>query len=206
MAVDAGADALGFVFYEKSLRKVEPLAVRDVVAELPETVEKVGVFVDAPTEDVIDIVQRVKLTCVQMHSPLELNLDSILKIKKYCANLKVIYVRPGERLTEGGFFISERAKELLHALMFDSSSSESPGGTGRRFNWENAGPRLQAISLKIPIIVAGGLNACNIKQAIGLFQPYGVDVSSGVEALPGKKDPERVRAFIRAVREADKVA
>jgi phosphoribosylanthranilate isomerase len=90
--------------------------------------------------------------------------------------------------------------------MFDSGSAATPGGTGKRFDWENAATLMQAIGLNVPIIVAGGLHAANVKQAMGLFQPYGVDVSSGVEAKPGKKDPEKVRAFIRAVREADKVA
>lgn len=204
-AVDAGADALGFVFYEKSARRVEPVAVRDIVAELPEAVEKVGVFVDTHIDQIIDMVQGVKLTCVQLHSPEGWNLDSIARIRECCGKTKMIYVRPGKELTNGGFLISERARELLYAVMFDSSSAETPGGTGQRFDWENAGPLMRAINLNVPIIVAGGLNADNVKQAIGLFQPYGVDVSSGVEAAPGKKDPGKVRDFIRAVREADRV-
>jgi phosphoribosylanthranilate isomerase len=204
-AVDAGADALGFVFYEKSVRKVDLLTVRDIVPELPKAVEKVGVFVDLPVDEVIDIVRRLKLTGVQWHAPQGLDLDSILRIKECCADSKVIYVRPGKQLLEEGFFISERARELLYALMFDSGSAQTPGGTGERFDWQNASSLMQAIGLNVPVIVAGGLNAQNVKEAMELLQPYGVDVSSGVEAHPGKKNPEKVRDFIRAVREADRV-
>lgn len=205
-AVDAGADALGFVFYEKSVRKVDPLRVRDIVPELPEAVDKVGVFVDLPVDEVIDIVRQLKLTGVQWHAPQGLDLDSIVKIKGCCADAKVIYVRSGKELLEGGFFISEGARELLYALMFDSGSTQTPGGTGRRFDWQHASSLMQTIGFNVPVIVAGGLNAENVQEAMELLQPYGVDVSSGVEATPGKKDPGKVRAFIRAVREADRVA
>jgi phosphoribosylanthranilate isomerase len=206
IAVEAGADALGFVFYEKSPRKVSPTAVRDIVAESPVSIDKVGVFVDAPAEEMIDIVRRARLSSVQIHALQGLNLDDIVRLKEGCAGSKVIYARPGKDLVDGGFFISEQARNLLYALMFDSSSADRPGGTGKRFDWENARPLVQAVSLTVPVIVAGGLNPDNIKEAIRLFQPYGVDVSSGVEAKPGKKDPGKVRAFIQAVREADKAA
>jgi phosphoribosylanthranilate isomerase len=127
-------------------------------------------------------------------------------MKECCAGLKVIYVRAGQKLVPGGVYISERARQLLYAVMFDSGSAATPGGTGQRFDWENTGALMRAVAMNVPVIVAGGLNAGNIKEAMRLLQPYGVDVSSGVEAKPGKKDPDKVRAFIRAVREADKVS
>lgn len=206
IAVDAGADALGFVFYEQSPRMVSSTAVRDIVDQLPASIDKVGVFVDTPAEEMIDIVRRARLSCIQIHGQEHVKLENIEKIKGSMAELKVIYVCRGTELLDGGFSMPGQATTLLYALMFDSGSSTQPGGTGKPFDWKNARGMVQAVSLAVPVIVAGGLNTANVKEAIRLFQPYGVDVASGVEAKPGRKDPEKVRAFIQAVREADKTA
>lgn len=206
VAVDAGADALGFVLYEQSPRMVSSTAVRDIVDRLPASIDKVGVFVDTPAEEMMDIVRRAGLSSIQIHGHEPVKVENIEKIKGSMAELKVIYVYSGTELVDGGFLMSEQAKTLLYALMFDSGTSAQPGGTGKRFDWENARGMVQAVSLAVPVIVAGGLNTANVKEAIRLFQPYGVDVATGVEAKPGRKDPEKVRAFIQAVREADKTA
>ena len=206
IAVDAGADALGFVFYEQSPRLVSSPAVRDIVDQLPASIDKVGVFVDTPAEEIIDIVRRARLSCIQIHGQERVTVENIEKIKGSMAELKVIYVYSGTELVDGGFLMSEQAKTLLYALMFDSGTSARPGGTGKRFDWENARGMVQAVRLAVPVIVAGGLNTANVKEAIRLFQPYGVDVATGVEAKPGRKDPEKVRGFIQAVRDADRTA
>lgn len=206
IAVDAGADALGFVFYEQSPRMVSSTAVRDIVDQLPASIDKVGVFVDTPAEEMIDIVRRARLSCIQIHGQEHVKLENIEKIKGSMADLKVIYVCPGTELLDGGFSMSGQVKTLLYALMFDSGTPARPGGTGKPFDWENAHGMVQAVSLAVPVIVAGGLNTDNVKEAIRLFQPYGVDVATGVEAKPGRKDPEKVRGFIQAVRDADRTA
>ncbi len=206
VAIEAGADALGFVFYDKSPRKISRTAARDIAAELPAHIDKVGVFVDISAEEIIDVVRKVHLSGAQFHAQGHLKVDDVAVIKEANADLKMIYVLPGRELIDGGLFVSERARKLLYALMFDSGSADRPGGTGEQFDWAGSRGMVQMASLTIPVIVAGGLNAANVKAAIRLFQPFGVDVSSGVETSPGKKDPAKVRAFIQAVREADKAA
>jgi phosphoribosylanthranilate isomerase len=114
-------------------------------------------------------------------------------------------VIPGEELSDGGFFIAEELKNALHAMLIDSSSAGQPGGTGTQFDWEKARGLVEMLGLRIPTIVAGGLTPKNVGQALALLHPWGVDVSSGVESKPGKKDPEEVRAFIAAVRQAERL-
>ena len=117
---------------------------------------------------------------------------------------KVIPVIPGDSLKNGGVLINERVYDNVFALLFDSQSNGEVGGTGTTFDWRGTRAMVQVISLKLPVIVAGGLTALNVSEAIRLLQPFGVDVSSGVEALPGKKDAAKVDAFIQAVRGANK--
>ena len=211
MAVDAGADALGFVFWEKSPRKVDPETAREIVAAMPERVEKVGVFVDDSSERVMEIVERTGLTAAQLY-------------KKDCAEAvglapsttksqpKIIFVVPGDQfgssggmhLESGSWFISKRFRDGLFALLLDSSSDAEPGGTGRRFDWTRVRGVAHAMNSVCRTIVAGGLDPSNVGVAMALLRPWGVDVSSGVEASPGKKDPEKVRAFVAAVRAAEK--
>jgi phosphoribosylanthranilate isomerase len=115
---------------------------------------------------------------------------------------KVIPVVAGDSLKKHGVAISEEARDKVFALLFDAQSNGSMGGTGTTFDWRGTRAMVQVISLQVPVIVAGGLHAGNVAEAIRLLQPFGVDVSSGVEARPGKKDPAKVRAFIQAVRGA----
>src|SRR6202040_3899836 len=96
---------------------------------------------------------------------------------------------------------SDRVRNQIFAILLDSRSDGTAGGTGATFNWGAVRDMVQAISLVVPVIVAGGLTPANVSEAMRLFQPFGLDVASGVEARPGKKDPEKVRAFVKAVRE-----
>ncbi len=215
VAVDAGADAVGFVFYEKSPRKIDPDTARAVVENLPADVEKVGVFVDDPAQVVRDIAERVGLTAVQLYSAECVEaLGSILDSSplKSGPRPKLILVVSGDQfaasggmqLLNGMWMISKRLRDSLFALLVDSSSDSRPGGTGRPFDWTRARGMLPGMGAIRPTIVAGGLTPSNVKVALAVLQhPWGVDVSSGVEARPGKKDPAKVLAFVNAVSQAD---
>lgn len=203
-AVNAGSDALGFVFDEKSPRKAEVGATREIVRQVPGNVEKVGVFVDHAPEQVREIVAETGLTLVQLHGKqlLDRVWNSSLPAEQSVGVKKVIPVVAGDSLKKHGVAISGEARDNVFALLFDAQSNGSMGGTGTTFDWRGTRAMVQVISLKVPVIVAGGLNAGNVAEAIRLLQPFGVDVSSGVEARPGKKDPAKVNAFIQAVRGA----
>lgn len=207
-AVNAGADALGFVFYDKSPRKIEPDIARRIIGQLPPSIETVGVMVDDSIERIRDVVQQTGLTAVQVHVGHggSGRMQDLLVMNQNQAGTKVIAALPADDLGKEGLFPLGSTKKMFYALMLDSGSSAAPGGTGRTFDWRKARAMVQFLSINLPVIVAGGLTALNVAEAIGLFQPWGVDVASGVEARPGKKDPEKVRAFIAAVRSAEKVA
>jgi phosphoribosylanthranilate isomerase len=207
-AVDAGANALGFVFYEGSPRKAEIGTTREIIRQVPENVEKVGVFVDHEPEEVRAIVSQTGLTMAQLHGKQVLDRvwNAGLPVEQSIGVRKVIPVIPGDSLKDRGVAISEGAQDKVFALLLDAQSNGSMGGTGSTFDWRGTRAMVQVISLKLPVIVAGGLNPPNIAEAIRLLQPFGVDVSSGVEARPGKKDPAKISAFIQAVRDAEKIA
>lgn len=208
VAVDAGADAVGFVFYEKSPRCVTVEKAREIVAKLPENVEKVGVFVDAGCERIREIVLSASLSAVQLHG--KSSLDSVWRDRRPAAECvgvsKVIPMIPSSVLSDkgDGIMIQERPSERVFALLIDKQVNGASGGTGITFDWEASRGIIQRLSLQFPVVIAGGLAVDKVRDAIKMFQPFGVDVVSGVEASPGKKDPEKVRAFVRAVREMDR--
>ena len=208
VAVEAGADAVGFVFYEKSPRKISVEAARQIVKKLPAGVEKVGVFVDADSKTILEVVSRAGLTAVQLHGTQ--SSESVLgdpRSTVECVGAKKLIVMiHGDSLKDGGFFMGTGAGAKPFAVLLDSSSKGVTGGTGTTFDWDKTSARVQAIRLNVPIIVAGGLTPTNIGEAMRTLHPFGVDVASGVEARPGKKDAENVRAFVRAVREIDRKA
>src|ERR1700676_175259 len=203
-AVDAGADAVGFVFYEKSPRNISVEAARDIVRKLPEGVEKVGVFVDLEPERIRETVMEVGLTVVQLHG--KRSAESVcrdLELSPDCVGVsKVILMIQGDSLKDDVLFGVTVSN--MFAILLDSRSNGATGGTGATFDWDGTWRVVQEMSLMVPVIVAGGLTPVNVREAMRLFQPFGVDVVSGVEARPGKKDPEKVRAFVKAVREADR--
>lgn len=183
-AVEAGADALGFVFAD-SPRRVTPAAAEAIVSELPPLVSVVGVFVNSRVEEVTEVARRVGLDAVQLHgdeSPADCERLPLKVIKRFniLENDTTDVLRA--RL--------ERYRVAAHLL--------DPGaGSGRTFAWN------LARGLPGPLIVSGGLTPENVGEAIRVLRPYAVDVSSGVEDAPGRKNLEKVSAFVRAVREAD---
>jgi phosphoribosylanthranilate isomerase len=205
LAVDAGANAVGFVFYEKSPRCVSVETAQKINQKLPERVEKVGVFVDASCDEISKAVNRAGLTAVQLHG--KRSQESVWQdprpVRESVGVSKVIPMVPSDALKDanGGVFFSNRIE--IFALLIDSQVNGSSGGTGSTFDWESARGMVQALSLSFPVIIAGGLGPANAAKALEIFQPFGVDVASGVEQMPGKKDPDKVRAFVRAVRRVD---
>jgi phosphoribosylanthranilate isomerase len=201
--VEAGADALGFVFYARSPRKIAPEHVRQVTAKLPDRVEKVGVFVDADPEHIHAVVSETGLTAVQLHRKSLLRPWEGLPPTECLGVSKFIPVIAGDSLKDG-FVISQRPPEGIFALLLDARSDGASGGTGTTFDWEATQGTVQSVGLLVPVIVAGGLTPSNVPRALKLLQPFGVDVASGVEVYPGKKDPDKVRQFINAVRNTDR--
>jgi phosphoribosylanthranilate isomerase len=200
--VDAGADALGFVFYEKSPRKIDLESAREIVKKLPSNIEKVGVFVNESVETILGTAVKTGLTAAQLHG-VESREPEFVRALKTVRDLKVFLVLPATEISRG-FEWNKDAEAGIGGVFFDSGTPQLPGGTGRIFDWKAAASGIQAICEKLNVIVAGGLNSTNVADAIRILKPWGVDVASGVEARPGKKDPEKVRAFIDAVRQTEK--
>jgi phosphoribosylanthranilate isomerase len=209
VAVDAGADAVGFVFYEKSPRNVSVETAREIVKKLPQSVEKVGVFVGAAAET-INAINEAGLTAAQLYIGNEeqaLTLDDDILQQLPCRVIVAISLALLSEDRLCGFHVSKKVNDRILGLLIDSGNSQRPGGTGERFDWaslQNMVPLMDRAGLRL--VVAGGLKPENVGQAMATLKPWGVDVASGVEAHPGKKDPTKVRAFVRAVREADKKA
>ncbi len=226
LAVEAGADALGFVFYEKSPRNISAEVAREIVSRLPERVEKVGVFVDASGFHPVDIVRQAGLTAIQNSLGF---LPAVAKTPQMVVAFagfprppKLFLSFPAAWFFGGAEKIKELAECFSHlrrdisgrpvspqgwfdTFFLDSSTAQQPGGTGRVFDWEKVVPVAEGMQERgFKLVVAGGLTPANVADAIRILKPWGVDVASGVEAKPGKKDPEKVRAFIEAVRKADK--
>jgi phosphoribosylanthranilate isomerase len=201
VAVDAGADAVGFVFYEKSPRCVSVETAREICEELPESVEKVGVFVNEVEGALCDVADQVGLTSVQMHGDNEDPhvADLIVDRRPELTVLAVVSMRHPNPQGCAGMW----RPDSVRAFLVDSGTSSKHGGTGESFDWNSAIAVLDDVKRIGKVIVAGGLTSTNVSEAMSILQPWGVDVVSGVEASPGKKDPEKVRAFVRAVREMD---
>ncbi|HZR58606.1 MAG TPA: phosphoribosylanthranilate isomerase [Terriglobales bacterium] len=211
-AVDAGADALGFIFYAKSPRNVDPETVREIVAKLPDMIEKVGVFVGTSMLDASDIADRCRLDMVQLYVPFSIEtslreaspLGAIAsgQLKKTLLAFSAPDLMGDNPRINVEF--SSFTKTAFNTILLDSGTSQQPGGTGRPFDWKAAVPLLESMRQNLNVVIAGGLNPSNVTEAIRILNPWGVDVVSGVESSPGKKDPEKVRAFISAVRKFEK--
>jgi phosphoribosylanthranilate isomerase len=204
VAVEAGADAVGFVFYEKSPRCVTVETAREIVAKLPERVEKVGVFVNEAEDTLCDIADRAGLTAIQMHGDDEDPHVADLVVKRMPGVSVMAAVSMHHPAPQGWAMMWH--PDSVRAFLIDSGNSSKPGGTGSAFDWIAAVPVVDEIKRLFKVVAAGGLTPQNVGKAIGILKPWGVDVVSGVEERPGKKDAEKVRAFVRAVREMDRRA
>lgn len=202
VAVEAGADAVGFVFWEKSPRNVTPDYAREIVSQLPQTVEKVGVFVNQFEDAVCDLAAKAGVSAVQLHGDDEDPHVADLIVKRNL-ELKILVAISMNHPTPEGWAMMWNP-DSVHAFIVDSGTQSKPGGTGARFDWQKCKRSVEVISYLGKIVAAGGLTSANVGEAIRTLSPWGVDVSSGVEARPGKKDHDKIRAFVAAVREADR--
>jgi phosphoribosylanthranilate isomerase len=213
-AVEAGADALGFVFYEKSPRNVLPETVREIVRRTPAEIEKVGVFVNESPDLMESVAERLGLTAIQVHiemSDLGNKKSQRIMLSKHFRQHIALPARHflDEKARFDNFALSMKSNESddqIRAIFLDSGTPEQPGGTGHAFDWDNAVPVAEVIrQAGFDLVVAGGLTPANVTEAIRILKPWGVDVSSGVESTPGKKDPKKIRAFVAAVRRTERV-
>jgi phosphoribosylanthranilate isomerase len=184
-AIEFGAGAIGFVFWPKSPRYVDPERARTIVAALPPFVTTVGVFVDQTARLVNGVAARVGLSAVQLHGdePIEI-LDEIER-----PVVKAMALGASTTAEEADAWPS-RVR-----LLIDAHDPDQRGGTGRTVDWKRAA----AVAARRPVLLAGGLNAANVADAIRTVKPFGIDVSSGVESSPGVKDHARMRALFEAV-------
>jgi phosphoribosylanthranilate isomerase len=188
-AVEAGADALGFIFYQKSPRCMTLPATAKISKRLPPFVLRVGVFVNAAEELITRAIGECGLGLLQFHGD---------ETPEFCLrfglmSMKAFRIRDAESL-------KELPKYPTEAWLLDAYSAENLGGTGEKFNWDLA---VEAQKFGKPVFLAGGLTPENVAAAMHQVRPFGVDVSSGVETSPGKKDHAKVRAFIANVRLAE---
>lgn len=190
-SVEAGACALGFNFYPKSPRYLPPLEAAEIIKQLPESVLAVGVFVNEPDSAAIKTAAKMAgIHAVQLHgeeSPL------------FCSSLKDLFIIKALRVGDD-FRPAEAASFETDAILLDAFKAGLYGGTGQAFDWTIAA-RTKEFAKKL--FLAGGLNTTNVGQAIKTVHPYAVDVCSGVESSPGRKDPGKLRAFMDAIRKVD---
>jgi len=183
VATEAGADLIGFHFCDSD-RRVSPEKAKAILDELGVHTRVVGVFIDEEPPEVRRIADYLDLDMVQLHGSEAPGFDAGRPV------IKALKVREG---------VIDGAGDWPDPIMLDSWSSDQRGGTGRTWDWEAARALLQTRE----VFIAGGLEPGNVGKVVSEFKPYGVDVSSGVEARVRVKDPEKIRAFIRAVRHAE---
>jgi len=186
LAAELGADALGFIFYSESRRHVSVSAVAEICRELPPFVAKVGVFVDEPPEIIVEFSCDAGLTVVQLHGE---------EPPEWCDDIQMPVIKAIRARDRAAVLAA--AEYDVDALLLDTYTAGQHGGTGQTFDWSLA---VEAKKLGKPVILSGGLTPANVADAIRQVQPYAVDVASGVEREPGKKDPEKLRRFIEAVK------
>jgi phosphoribosylanthranilate isomerase len=191
-AVDAGANLLGFNFYVKSARRITEDEAAKIRPRLPKEVDAVGIFVNTPTADVAALCKSLKLDAAQLHG--EESAETVADLASSVPVVKAFRVDPDFDLKilndyPGAF-----------AFLFDAALTGQYGGTGRTTDWDAA----RRAATKHRIILAGGLKVENVAAAVRIVRPYGIDVASGVESKPGKKDRGRLREFIQEVRRGER--
>jgi phosphoribosylanthranilate isomerase len=203
LAGEAGADAVGFVF-APSPRRVTVAQAAAIVPHLPADLEKIGVFVNAGLDEIYSTVRMCGLTGVQLHSEAGPGVPGRLRerLGKELRILRVVHF-----IAEATALITEQIAQHarnrdVDGVLVDSRTELAVGGTGVTFDWAEARKTVFGEAGRLKMIAAGGLTPGNVAEAIATLRPWGVDVASGVEAAPGRKDPEKVRAFVAHARAA----
>lgn len=186
LAVEAGADAIGLIFWPGSRRAIDVERARAITRELPPLVSVVGVFVDATPDQVRSVADAVGLSSVQLHGN-----EQVADWDRF--------PRPVLKAMSLEDYDASPWKTASAAILVDAHDPVTVGGTGRTIDWDKA----RVIAATRPLVLAGGLRPENVGEAVATVAPWGVDVASGIEQSPGVKDPARVRAFVEAVRAAD---
>ncbi len=185
-AAECGADALGFIFYSKSPRYVDPASAKQIIQEIPEGITKVGVFVSHDAREVKKTVEFCGLDLVQLHGD-----ESPEYCRQFPASILIKAFSPrreGDLRTVRGY--------PVRAVLVDTYDPLRYGGTGKRSDWTLAAK----VKETHPLILSGGLHAGNIREAVEIVSPHAVDINSGVESSPGRKDPEKVGTIFRIIR------
>ena len=178
MATNYGASALGFIFYEKSPRYINPEILKTWISNVPSSIKKVGVFVNKDVDKVNKIAEELNLGMVQLHGD---------ESPEYCNQM----IRPVIKV----FRVNKKFDSIMlknyqvATFLFDTYNKENHGGTGESFDWQS----ILQLNTETPIILSGGLNADNVLEGIEVVKPSAVDVNSGVETAPGKKDEEKIK-------------
>lgn len=188
-AVAAGADALGFVFYKPSRRYVDPVQAGEIIRRLPAFVDAVGVVVDLGADDLDNIARASGVDYFQFHGSED---------PRFCDTAGRPYLKALRVGSDTDIPAAVERYAGARGILLDTFVQDLPGGTGSTFDWS----RIPA-ALNVPLFLAGGLTVDNVTEAIRAVRPYGVDVSSGVEQAPGRKDPEKMRQFVLAVSKSD---
>lgn len=191
-AIEAGANLLGFNFYAKSPRHISEDKAAEIRSKLPKKVKVVGIFVNRLAADVITLQSSLPLDAVQLHG--DESPETVAEIAPVVPVIKAFRVEPEFPIAT----LSEYSRAF--AFLFDAANTGQYGGTGRTTDWDVA----RLASSKHRIILAGGLKIENVAAAVRIVRPYGIDVASGVEASPGKKDHDLLREFIKEVRRAER--
>lgn len=204
LAVEAGADAVGFVF-APSPRRVTAAEVAAIAPHLPAAIEKIGVFVDAGLDEIDSTVCACGLTGVQLHSDAAAKLPARLR-ERFGSALRILQVVHFEVAAADA--VSQKIAQYerdphVDGVLVDSRTHAAVGGTGVAFDWAEARKTIFGESGRLKLIAAGGLNPDNVAEAIATLRPWGVDVVSGVEAAPGRKEADKVRVFVARARTAD---
>ncbi|MFN3550621.1 MAG: phosphoribosylanthranilate isomerase [Endomicrobiia bacterium] len=209
-ASSLGADFIGLNFYKNSIRKVSLKNAKDIVNSLPSYTCVVGVFVDESLEEILKICSKVSFNYVQLHGNEEVEYCKNLKLSN--SNIKIIKVfkiKPEveiqnmEGYVESLYQKISQYKEYIDYLLFDTYIETEPGGTGEIFCWsvvKKLKEKMQNENFNINFFIAGGLNTDNVEKLIEELEPWGVDVASGVERLPRRKDFDKMKEFIRKVK------
>jgi phosphoribosylanthranilate isomerase len=187
-ASELGVDALGFVFFSESPRYIEPKKARVIINLLPSFVSRVGLFVNAPKEEVLSAISESRVNVLQFHGDEE---------EEFCNQFNLPYIKAIPMKEDINLLECCKDYESASALLLDTFSKKLKGGTGTVFNWKKV-PR----KLSLPLIIAGGLNSENIKSLIKTVNPFCVDVSGGVESRKGEKDEEKMKEFMIGVNDA----
>jgi phosphoribosylanthranilate isomerase len=201
-AVEAGADALGFIFYPASPRQIAPEKAGKIIQQLPQSVEKIGVFVNQSLDEVSRIAEEIHLTAVQFHGDEYQNQSRLLVNRRILLGVPWSSMRGEGGRPKTSLWLAAPPEPLM-AIVIDAGTKQQRGGTGKSFDWHQAADAISGLKQRHPVVIAGGLTPDNVETAMEILHPWGVDVSSGVEAKLANKDATKVRAFVQAVRVAD---